>query len=112
MYGRRCMVQVTMIAPHLQQYRAYLEQRVSAPIRVSVPASFREEDVLPLVPTAEIVITSHWSRRLGELAGALRFLQVPGAGWDKIDPAGIPPGVLVANCYEHERAIAEWVLMM
>ena len=40
------------------------------------------------------------------------FIQMPGAGWDKIDPAGIPPGVLVANCYEHERAMAEWTMMM
>jgi len=37
---------------------------------------------------------------------------MPGAGWDKIDPAGIPSGVLVANCYEHEQGMAEYVLMM
>ena len=106
------MIDVTVHAPHLAAYAEQLERAVSTPIRVRVTPTFRDEDALPLVRDAEIVVTSHWSVRLGEAAAALRFLQLPGAGWDKIDPAGIPPGVLVANCYEHEQGIAEYVLMM
>jgi phosphoglycerate dehydrogenase-like enzyme len=81
-------------------------------VRTRVSPTLREEDVRPLVSDVPIVVTSHWSAGLGDAARSLRFMQVPGAGWDKIDPAGIPPGVLVANCYEHERGIAEYVLMM
>src|SRR5918998_1443622 len=106
------MIDVTVHAPHLAAYAEQLERAVSTPIRVRVTPTFRDEDALPLVRDAEIVVTSHWSVQLGEAAAALRFLQLPGAGWDKIDPAGIPPGVLVANCYEHEQGIAEYVLMM
>jgi phosphoglycerate dehydrogenase-like enzyme len=106
------VVEIVMFAPHLAGYAGWLEQQVAAPVRVRVTPSFREEDLLPLLPAAEIVVTSHWSARLGAAAHRLRFIQVPGAGWDKLDPAGVPPGVLVANCYEHEQAIAEWVLMM
>ena len=106
------MIDVAIYAPHLREYASWLEERVSTPICARVSPTFREDDVLPLLPDAEIVVTSHWSARLGEAARSLRFLQMPGAGWDKIDPAGIPPGVLVANCYEHEQGIAEYVMMM
>jgi phosphoglycerate dehydrogenase-like enzyme len=99
-------------APFLQGYAQWLQQNVSAPIRVRVSPTFREDDVLPMIPDAAIVITSHWSTRLGQVARSLRLIHVPGAGWDKIDPAGVPAGVLVANCYEHEQAMAEWVMMM
>jgi phosphoglycerate dehydrogenase-like enzyme len=106
------VVDVAVFAPHLQSFAGFLEEQVSTPIRARFAPTFREEDLLPLLTNAEIVVTSHWSARLGAAATAMRFLQLPGAGWDKIDPAAIPQGVLVANCYEHERGIAEYVLMM
>lgn len=102
---------VVMIQPLLGAYAPWLVERVRAPIEVAVAPSFRDEDVLPLLPDAEIAITSHWSREWGSAATRLRFIQMPGAGWDKIDAAAVPAGVLVANCYEHERAIAEYVIM-
>jgi phosphoglycerate dehydrogenase-like enzyme len=49
---------------------------------------------------------------MGQAARRLRFIQMPGTGWDKIDPTAIPGGVLVANAHEHEPAIAEYVLLM
>ena len=106
------VVDVAVFAPHLQHFASFLEAQVSTPIRARFAPTFREEDLLPLLPEAEIVVTSHWSAQLGAAAAAMRFLQLPGAGWDKIDPSAIPPGVLVANCYEHERGIAEYVMMM
>jgi phosphoglycerate dehydrogenase-like enzyme len=105
-------VEVVAFAPFMKDYVARLEHEVSTPIRVRVSPTFREEDVIPLLPDAEIVLTSHWSKRLGQAAPKLRFIQMPGAGWDKIDPAGLQPGVVVANCYEHESAMGEWVMMM
>jgi phosphoglycerate dehydrogenase-like enzyme len=106
------MIDVAVFAPFLKDYAGWLEENVQFPIRVRVAASFLEEDVLPLLPDARIVLTSHWSARLGAAAPSLQFLQLPGAGWDKIDPAGIADGVLVANCYEHETGIGEYVIMM
>ena len=76
------MIAVTVHAPHLREYASWLEERVSTPICARVSPTFREDDVLPLLPDAEIVVTSHWSARLGEAARSLRFLQMPGAGWD------------------------------
>src|SRR5687768_13975127 len=106
------MIDIAYIGPHLASFARCIEANVSFPVRSRISASLHEVDVVPLVRDVPIVITSYWTASLGEAARSLRFMQVPGAGWDKIDPAGIPPGVLVANCYEHERGIAEYVLMM
>src|SRR5690606_33790209 len=40
----------------------------------------------------------------------LRLLQVAGAGYDKVDLALLPPAAVACNAYEHEGAIAEYVL--
>jgi phosphoglycerate dehydrogenase-like enzyme len=106
------MVDIAFIGPHLAPFARCVEATVSQPVRSRISASLRDEDVVPLVGDVPIVVTSHWSAAAGAAARSLRFMQMPGAGWDKIDPAAIPDGVLVANCYEHERGIAEYVVMM
>ena len=106
------MVDIAYIGPHLASFARCIEANVSVPVRSRISASLHEVDIVPLVRDVPIVITSYWTASLGEAVRSLRFMQVPGAGWDKIDPAGIPPGVLVANCYEHEQGIAEYVVMM
>jgi phosphoglycerate dehydrogenase-like enzyme len=102
---------VVLVAPNLAGYAGWLVERVAAPIAVEVAPTFRDEDVCPLLDGAEVAVTSHWTAAMGRAAGRLRFLQLPGAGWDKIEAAAVPDGVLVANCYEHERAIAEYVAL-
>lgn len=44
-------------------------------------------------------------------ATRLRLVQATSAGADRVDPAALPPGCVLCNAYEHEDAIAEWVLM-
>jgi phosphoglycerate dehydrogenase-like enzyme len=44
-------------------------------------------------------------------AQKLRLVQATSAGADRVDPAALPPGCVLCNAYEHEDAIAEWVLM-
>jgi phosphoglycerate dehydrogenase-like enzyme len=102
---------VVLIAPNLAGYAGWLVEQVAAPIAVEVAPTFRDEDVCPLLDEAEIAVTSHWTVAMGRAARRLRFIQLPGAGWDKIAAAAVPEGVLVANCYEHERAIAEYVAL-
>jgi phosphoglycerate dehydrogenase-like enzyme len=41
----------------------------------------------------------------------LRLVQATSAGADRVDPAALPPGCVLCNAYEHEDAIAEWVMM-
>lgn len=46
-----------------------------------------------------------------EGAARLRLVQALSAGADRIDPSALPPGCALCNLYEHEQAIAEWVVM-
>lgn len=110
--GRVTVIKIALLAPSLKDYVPLLKEQVGVPISIQVPPTLRDEDVLPLLSEAEIVIAGHWYPSWGKAAQRLRFIQMPGAGWDKMDAASIPAGVLVANCYEHERGIAEYVLMM
>lgn len=43
-------------------------------------------------------------------APGLKLYQVPGAGYDAIDLALLPPAVSLCNVFEHEHAIAEYVM--
>ncbi|GFG54193.1 hypothetical protein CQY20_31525 [Mycolicibacterium agri] len=60
--------------------------------------------------TADDVIVSLRLRRPGGTAPAVRLLHVPGAGLDQIDFAALAPDTLVANVFEHEIPIAEFVM--
>jgi phosphoglycerate dehydrogenase-like enzyme len=44
-------------------------------------------------------------------ARRLRLVQATSAGADRVDPVALPPGCVLCNAYEHEDAIAEWILM-
>lgn len=41
---------------------------------------------------------------------ALRLYHAPAAGTDMIEPARLPPGAALCNCFGHEQAIAEYVM--
>jgi len=43
-------------------------------------------------------------------APRLRLLQIPAAGYDAVDRRLLPPGAALANVFEHEGPIAEFVL--
>ncbi len=103
---------VVLVGPFLEQFVPSLSGQVELPVEFVVTPGARDEDVCPLVSDAQIAVTSLWTKAMGSEASCLRLIQVPGAGCDKIDATAIPEGVLVANCYEHDWAIAEHILMM
>jgi phosphoglycerate dehydrogenase-like enzyme len=77
-----------------------------------IPApSAKDEDVAPLLPGAEVMVTGRFTKGMAEQADALRLIHTPGAGLDGIDLAAVPPGTAVCNVYGHERGIAEYVFM-
>jgi phosphoglycerate dehydrogenase-like enzyme len=101
-------------------------------LRVVLVSGSAEEvasDLAERVPEAEIVRLADPTRLSDALAGAdavvcnrltpddtrdakgLRLVQATSAGADRVDPAALPPGCVLCNAYEHEDAIAEWVLM-
>ncbi len=58
---------------------------------------------------AEVVIGVNFSAGLPVAAG-LRLYQVPGAGYDLVDIGALPGAASLCNVFEHEHAIAEYVM--
>ena len=103
---------VAMLEPFFNEYAPWLVEQVDAPITVKVATAKSDQDVCLFLSEAQVALTTHWTAAMGQVATQLRFIQLLSAGWDKVDAAAVPSGVVVANCYEHERAVAEYVLMM
>jgi phosphoglycerate dehydrogenase-like enzyme len=60
---------------------------------------------------ADAVVCNRLAPADTKRAQNLRLVQATSAGADRVDPAALPPGCVLCNAYEHEDAIAEWVLM-
>ncbi len=58
---------------------------------------------------ADVIVAFRFTARLPR-PERLTLLHVPGAGVDQVDLAAVPPGAVVCNCFDHERAIAEYVM--
>jgi len=84
---------------------------LTTPCTLVPAASARDEDVAPLLPGAEVIVTGKFTRAMAEQADALRLIQTPGAGLDGIDLTAVPPGTAVCNVFGHERGIAEYAFM-
>lgn len=88
-----------------------LRRGVDAPVDiVALPAEAAwsaTEDAV--VEPDDVVVSLRWSRPNGRIP-AFRLLHVPGAGLDGIDMAAVAPETVVANVFEHEIPIAEFVL--
>jgi phosphoglycerate dehydrogenase-like enzyme len=78
---------------------------------VIVAPTARDEDLAPLLPGADVLVSGRFSAAIAARADALKLIQAPGAGVNGIDFAAVPAGVTVCNVYGHERGIAEYVFM-
>lgn len=94
-------------------------ERFAADLEAGVPQAtwaYRgpgdEEGIREELLTAEVFVGSRFPANLAGHARRLRLLQAAGAGVDAIDLAELGPDVMVANVFEHERSIAEHVLMV
>src|SRR5258708_14869287 len=66
--------------------------------------------LIPALEEAEIVVGHIWRSEFPE-APRLKLLQAATAGVDMIDLPSLPRGITLCNCFGHEPAIAEYVLM-
>lgn len=92
------------------QNLAALRDRVSADVewQTSNPTS---EQLWTLLPEATVFVGSPFTKEMAEKSGRLRLIQLAGAGTGGVDFSSLPEGVTVANTYNHERSIAEYVVM-
>jgi len=77
---------------------------------VGLPAEAADSSVSDdQIGTDDVVVSLRFSRQDGQ-APPFRLLHIPGAGLDQVDFAVLQPNTMVANVFEHEAPIAEFVL--
>ena len=69
------------------------------------PERFRE-----LAPKADAIVGGHISAPWPATPG-LKLFQIPFTGYDFLSPEKLPKGTYCCNTYEHETAIAEYILL-
>ena len=80
--------------------------------RLTIPCEIVSGDeaaILHQLGDAEILVSMTFTKEMATAGPALRLVQVPGAGLDRIDRAQLRPGLALANAYGHEAGIAEYV---
>lgn len=94
-------------AEHEADLRPHLERPLDV---VALPADAAADTAHDdVIASDDVVVSLRWRRRADQ-APPLRLLHVPGAGLDGIDLAALRPETTVANVFEHETPIAEFVL--
>lgn len=58
---------------------------------------------------ADVLVSARFDGHL-PVGPSLRLIQSHAAGFDRVDLAAIPPGCAFCNVYEHESAVAEYVV--
>ncbi|MBI4218522.1 MAG: hydroxyacid dehydrogenase [Chloroflexi bacterium] len=88
-----------------------IEKLVTVPCRWSYVSPDDHEGLMRQLPGKDILVSAIVKADLARAATGLKAILLPAAGYEKIDPAAVPPGCIVANAYEHGAPIAEWVMM-
>ena len=75
------------------------------------PATDTLEDFAARLKLADVVVGGNIPLQTWPSVPQLKLFQIPWAGYDFTSPERMPATVPVANCFEHEGAIAEYVLL-
>jgi phosphoglycerate dehydrogenase-like enzyme len=70
------------------------------------------EELLEALRGADMVIGQTYTPVMAQAGVNVKLVQAQGAGTDGIDRAALPRGCYVANCYEHDISIAEFIIGM
>ncbi|TCR70098.1 2-hydroxyacid dehydrogenase [Bosea sp. BK604] len=82
---------------------------LEAPAEISVLPDVLSDAGRATYAQADVIVATKFDASLPVPAG-LKLFHVPGAGYDAVDLAALPPATTVCNCFGHEQAIAEYVM--
>ena len=69
-------------------------------------------NLLPtLISGVDVLVAIEFNAEMARYADRLKLIHSPGAGYERISLDAVPKGAVVCNSFEHENAVAEWVLM-
>lgn len=85
----------------------YLGRFLPSDVEIVAVSDDSDATLHDALPGTEALVARRFSARLADASDDLRFIQVPFTGVDGIDFRALRPGVMVANAYGHEVALAE-----
>ncbi len=74
-----------------------------------LPDPLTTEEQRAIYAAADVIVGGRFDASLPR-PEALKLFQVPGAGYDAVNLALLPPQAVVCNCFGHEAPIAEYVM--
>jgi phosphoglycerate dehydrogenase-like enzyme len=75
------------------------------------PSQHAVDEFAGLAATADVIVGGNIPLQQWPQTPQLKLFQIPWTGYNFTTPARMPKGVPVANCFEHETGIAEYVLL-
>jgi len=77
---------------------------------IVLPDGLEGADDRAVYASADVIVGTKFSAALPR-PERLKLFHVPGAGYDAVDLDALPGAAIVCNCFGHEQAIAEYVLL-
>jgi len=78
------------------------------PVEIRLAPSLTDASMLP---GTDVLLSHTFTKGMAKKADSLKLIQSVGAGYEGIDLSTVPQGCQVAIVFDHERAVAEWVIM-
>jgi phosphoglycerate dehydrogenase-like enzyme len=69
-----------------------------------------EADIISRLAEVDVLVTMALTAEIGRTATQIKLVQVPGAGFDRINRSVLPKRASLANADGHETGIAEYVI--
>jgi len=102
------LVQGRIASPYADMLRNFLSDNWE--VLVWDPEKNNVDEFVPMALRADAVIGGTIPLAKWPTTPNLKLFQIPWTGYDFCSPETMPAGIPVANCFEHESAIAEYVL--
>ncbi len=103
------LLQGRISAEQVSYFRVYAEDDWE--ISVWDPGQHEAAEFAPMAERADVIVGGNIPLEKWPATPNLKLFQIPWTGYNFTTPARMPAGVPVANCFEHETAIAEYVLL-
>lgn len=103
-------MRIIVADPNLAPHRERFERQLPAGASVSWYDAADRDALSAAIVDADVFVGSKLPAAVARKARNLRLVHAAGAGVDGIAVDALPPNVPVANTFNHERSIAEYVL--
>jgi phosphoglycerate dehydrogenase-like enzyme len=102
-------MKIVISDPSLLPHRALFEGGLPEGSTTSWHDSANEHGMMADLVDADVLVSPRLTKAMGSATSRLRLVHAPGAGYDGIDLDALPDGAVVANTFNHEESIAEYV---